>query len=227
MLLNADDLSLQQRREQVMARLRGSATPTEAHLTSILQQFVSADNYVRRTSSVDGQASARADLLEPVLGSGYPEDQSYFLLEDATYDGPAIGRYGGEASSYTLAAGTGKILVGLPGTSADSFRVTFSLKAAGGSASVQAQYHTPGGWVTAYSIALTPSAWTDIVMEIPAGSTTPAWRLMGSPFTPQSITVSWVINGKHDPALERAVREALQIPAHVTFQVGNQRESGA
>lgn len=212
--LNADDLTTEQRQGQIMARLRGGVDPTRANLELVLQALVPD---ARLVSLPDGdQARGIANVLP--LAAGDPDDLddvSYVALSGVTDGGTETGPFGDPAQIWDFTGG-GTATVSLVGSTTDSFRVSLWLKTSPLTVA-DFEHHNGTTWVVNTGID-GDFTWQNYIFEIPAGSTTPGWRIHA--LDPASISVAWVLTGMHNAPLERAVADVLQVPRHAVLEIG-------
>lgn len=228
--LDPTGLTIEQRRGQVIALLRGTGDPSVENLNAILKAIIpegTVTHLVHQPPAVafevgtdlgTEQAVVTACCLPMVLGSTDMEDQSYLTLLDASVLGPVEGRYGESAIGYLVNAG-GAIWATWTGDATEGHRASMWLRT-DSPCTLTAQYDLEG-WVSVQTFTLGTS-WTNLIMEIPAGAAALGWRILAE--TEAAIALSWVLTGRHSEALERAATLALRAPRHSVLEFAVQKE---
>lgn len=230
--LNADGLSDDQRRGQIIAKLQGHADPTPENLQGALEAIVPGasiwDLYLTPPAlpvdiGVDlgtEQAVVGVFYMPSVFTMSTPDDGSVLGTDGSRTTGQ-LGRFGSSAATrFNLAAAQYVEAVWPAAVSGGRWRASFYVRAAA-PCEVELDVLVDGSWsgVNTYTLG---TSWQRIVIEADSYAPFDGWRFLAN--TAAALTLSWVRVGQHDPVIERVISTTLTAPLHAVIEYGVQRE---
>lgn len=233
--LTPDGLTTDERRAQIIARLRGNVDPTLTNIEAQLQTLKPAARMTHlqhMPPAVGAEAAAQLQTEQAVAtvcymdqaftGAGVdPDDTSYATLVTSpliSRTGGQVGRYGGSSAyRYTwLAASYVRFDVA---STVEDVRVAFWVRktSAAGSMTVYFEHLVSGSTWSAGDPQDISTSWQQIVYTIPAG-TAGAFRIRAAGSMSANLVLSNMLAGVRDSAFEVRVADLLTVPLHSTIE---------
>jgi len=231
-----DGLSTDERRAQIIARLRGNVDPTISNIESQLQALKPTAQmaHLVHQPPLAGVATLGVQLQteqayatvcymdQNITGAGSdPDDTTYATLVSAPFivrsGTPETGVFGGSAKRY-IWIGAGYVRFNLASTTSD-VRVAFWLrrKHAAGSLQLFFEHLVTGSTWTAGNEQTISTSWQQVVYTVPAG-TAGAFRIRAAGSQSGDMVLSNMLAGVRDVALEARIADLLVVPAHAEIE---------